>query len=115
MYKVVVADQVSGQPLVRRRPLTNLLCYLQKPPAMPCRRLSNLRYPPSAARAWRDRGSGAKMRFCIRQGRLLDGGLLGQFVRVHGERLADPQRIGKMIPARVRGVRMDQNAQSAVI
>jgi len=40
MYKVRVADQSSGQPLFRRRPLTNLLCYLQKPPAMPCRRLS---------------------------------------------------------------------------
>jgi hypothetical protein len=41
MYKVIVADQCLASRFFEGEALTNLLCYLQKPPAMPCRRLSN--------------------------------------------------------------------------
>jgi len=49
-----------------------------------------------------------------RRGRLRTG-LLRQRLPMHGEGRSNPERIYKVIPARVRRVRVDQNAQAAVV
>src|SRR5260370_26007567 len=74
---------------------------------MPCRRLSNFGQAQETSRT--------EMRLRIRRRRMVHRGLLRQSVAMHGKQSTDPERIGKMIPARVRRVRMDQNAQSSMV
>src|SRR5437899_2211878 len=59
--------------------------------------------------------SGAQNRIGIRRGRLFHLGVLRQLAGMHGKRRPDPDRIGLMVPARVGGIRMDQNAEIAVV
>jgi hypothetical protein len=51
----------------------------------------------------------------IRWGRLLHNGLFRQLLPMYGKRGSNPERICQMIPARICGVRMHQNAQVSVV
>src|SRR2546429_3392129 len=59
--------------------------------------------------------SGPQNRIGIRRGRLFHLGVLRQLAGMHGKRRPDPDRIGLMIPSRVGSIRMDQNAEIAVV